>query len=155
MRRVYDNMEEVLGVVLLALMALLAFTNVVTRYFINYSFAFTEEAEVAALVWLTMLGAAAGCRKGVHRGFGLLALRFPVFGRRVLLPLASLLTIATIVILFYFSVFQIRDEISLAITSEALAIPQWWYTLALPVGAVLIVIRIVEATWRELRGKGP
>ena len=152
MRRVYDNMEEALGVALLAMMAALAFTNVVLRYFINYSFAFTEEAEVAALVWLTALGAAAGFRRGLHLGFGLLAMRFPRLGRLVLVPFASLLTIITLCILFYFSIFQIKDEIALAITSEALAIPQWWYTLALPIGAMLMIARVVEYTWNELRG---
>ena len=58
-------------------MAIFAFLNVITRYFIQYSFAFTEEVEVACLVWLTMLGAAAGFRRGIHLGFDLLKMRFP------------------------------------------------------------------------------
>ena len=153
MKKIYDNFEEATGVALLAFMAILAFLNVVTRYLIHYSFAFTEEVEVAALVWLTVLGAAAGFRKGVHLGFGLLALRFPELGRRLLLPLASVLTILTLCILFGFSIGQMREEIGLGITTEALNIPQFWYTLALPVGCVLMVVRVVEASLKEMRGK--
>ncbi len=54
-----NNFEEVSGAVLLFSMALLAFINVLTRYFIKYSFASTEELEVASMVFLTMLGASA------------------------------------------------------------------------------------------------
>ncbi|HLA28830.1 MAG TPA: TRAP transporter small permease [Syntrophales bacterium] len=151
MKKVYEHLEEAIGVLLLAIMALLAFANVVTRYFVQFSFAFTEEVEVAFLVWLTMLGTAAGFRRGVHLGFGLLALRFPALGRKVLAPIAIGLTIATFAVLFYYSFFQIRDEMALRITSEALGIPQWWYTLALPVGAVLVSLRVIEAGWKEYK----
>lgn len=63
-KRLFENLEVAAGALLLAVMAIFAFLNVVTRYFIQYSFASTEGIEVAALVWLTMLGAAAGFRRG-------------------------------------------------------------------------------------------
>lgn len=134
-------------------MCLLAFANVLTRYFIRYSFAFTEEFEVACLVWLTMLGAAAGFRRGIHLGFNLLALRFPVFGRKVLFPIASLLTLTTIGLLIWFGLSQVRDEFTLNVRTEALDIPQWWYTLSIPVGGILIILRSLEAAWKEFKGK--
>ena len=128
------------------MMAILAFINVITRYFIQYSLAFTEEVEVACLVWLTMLGAAAGFRRGIHLGFNLLALRFPNLGKNVLYPFASILTILTVCILIWFSLLQIKDEFGLKIATEALGIPQWWYTLAIPVGGILVILRVIEAT---------
>lgn len=150
MRKIYENMEEVAGVILLAFMSVLAFINVITRYFIQYSFAFTEEVEVACLVWLTMLGASGGFRRGIHLGFDLLTFRFPRLGKNVLYPLASVLTILTVCILIWFSLLQMKDEWELKIGSEALGIPQWWYTLAIPVGGVLIIFRIIEATCKKM-----
>lgn len=154
LRKVYENLEEIAGVVLLVIMSVFAFVNVVTRYFIQYSFASTEEIEVACLVWLTMLGAAAGFRRGIHLGFNLLELRFPNLGRNILSPLASILTIITVCILIWFSLFQIRDEFVLKITSEALGIPHWLYTLAMPVGGILVIFRVIEATWKRLKAGG-
>lgn len=151
LRKISEHFEEGLGVLLLFAMCLLAFVNVLTRYFIRYSFAFTEEIEVACLVWLTMLGAAAGFRRGIHLGFNLLSLRFPAFGKKVLFPLATFLTLFTVVLLIWFSLSQIRDEIGLNIRTEALDIPQWWYTLSIPVGGVLILIRLMEAAWKETK----
>ncbi|MCX5802790.1 MAG: TRAP transporter small permease [Proteobacteria bacterium] len=154
LRKVYENLEEIAGVVLLVIMSVFAFVNVVTRYFIQYSFASTEEIEVACLVWLTMLGAAAGFRRGIHLGFNLLELRFPNLGRNILSPLASILTIITVCILIWFSLFQIRDEFVLKITSEALSIPHWFYTLAIPVGGILVIFRVIEAAWKRLKAGG-
>jgi len=151
MGKFYDNMEEVAGVILLAFMSVLAFINVITRYFIHYSFAFTEEVEVACLVWLTMLGASAGFKRGTHLGFDLLTLRFPKLGRNILYPLASALTILTVSVLIWFSFLQMRDEWGLRIGSEALGIPQWLYTLAMPIGGTLVIFRIIEATWKKLK----
>jgi TRAP-type C4-dicarboxylate transport system permease small subunit len=149
--KVLEHFEEASGVCLLLIMSFFAFANVVTRYFIQYSFASTEEIEVACLVWLTMLGTAAGFRRGLHLGFNLLEIRFPSLGRNILFPLASLLTIITVSVLIWFSIFQIRDEIVLNVTSEALSIPQWWYTLAIPVGGILVIVRVVEAFWKVVR----
>jgi len=151
-RKLQENLEEVAGVVLLGIMAVFAFLNVITRYFIHYSFASTEEIEVACLVWLTMLGAAAGFRRGAHLGFNLLELRFPSL-RNVLFPLASVLTILTVSILVWISILQIKDELALGITSEALGIPQWLYTLAIPVGGLLVILRVVEAWYGESKRK--
>jgi TRAP-type C4-dicarboxylate transport system permease small subunit len=155
LKKIYEHFEEATCVVLLVTMSGLAFVNVITRYFIQYSFAFTEEVEVACLVWLTMLGAAAGFRRKIHLGFDLLALRFPSLGKKVLFPLASILTIFTVFMLIWFSITQIRIEISLDTMTEALNIPHWLYTLAIPTGGALIIFRIIEAAWKELKeGKG-
>jgi TRAP-type C4-dicarboxylate transport system permease small subunit len=152
-RKIYENLEEAAGVLLLAVMAVFAFLNVITRYFIHYSFASTEEIEVACLVWLTMLGTAAGFRRGIHLGFNLLELRFPALGKNIIFPLASILTMATISILIMVSLFQIRDEIALGISTEALGIPQWWYTLAIPAGGILMLFRTAGALYKNFGKK--
>jgi TRAP-type C4-dicarboxylate transport system permease small subunit len=149
--RFFDQFEEILGAGLLAVMAVLAFLNVLTRYFTQYSFAFTEEIEVALLVWLTLLGAAAGFRRGMHLGFNFLAERFPASARKVFLALSALLSVIMFTLLLWFSVGQIHQELQLQITTEALGIPQWVYTLALPIGSALIIFRIVEKTLELLQ----
>ena len=152
LKKIQENLEEAAGVALLGIMAAFAFLNVITRYFIQYSFASTEEIEVACLVWLTMLGAAAGFRRGIHLGFNLLELRFPSL-RHILFPLASIISIVTVSILIWISFSQIKSELALGITSEALGIPQWLYTLAIPVGGILVILRILEAWYREAKRK--
>jgi TRAP-type C4-dicarboxylate transport system permease small subunit len=145
------HFEEVLGASLLAVMAVLAFLNVLTRYLIQYSFAFTEEIEVALLVWLTMLGAAAGFRRGMHLGFTFLTDRLSLPAGKNFMAAGAMLSVIMFSLLFWFGIAQIRQELLLQVTTEALGIPQWWYTLALPVGSGLVIFRIIETAVRTLR----
>lgn len=149
----FDHFEEVVCAGLLLLMATLAFVNVALRYLTNYSFAFTEELEVSFLVFLTLFGAAAAFRQGLHLGLGAIQNRFPPGLKRGLMVFSSLLTIATFLVLSYYAVLQIKDEIELQTLSEALEVPQWIYTLAIPVGAALIIVRVLQHTieaWNQL-----
>ncbi|MBI4391525.1 MAG: TRAP transporter small permease subunit, partial [candidate division NC10 bacterium] len=123
-----------------------------TRYFIQYSLAFTEEMEVGALVWLTMLGAAAGLRQGAHLSITFLVARFAPRGRRAARALALLLGVALFLNLVAFALWQIRDERLLGITSEALGIPQWWYTAGLVLGGAAVLIRLLQAAGRLRAG---
>ncbi len=150
-----DNFEEAVCVGLLFFMASLAFLNILTRYFTNISLAFSEEIEVSLLVYVTMLGAAAGFKRGIHLGLVFLVNRLPRPAQRWLRVADAVLASGLFLALLYFSIRQIQDEIAVATTSEALAVPQWWYTMGLPLGSVVIVARIIQATRRVLREAGP
>jgi TRAP-type C4-dicarboxylate transport system permease small subunit len=146
-----DNFEEALCAAMLLFMAALAFLNILTRYLTNFSLAFSEEIEVSLLVYLTMLGSAAAFKRGIHLGLVFLVGRLPPSARRWLEVGSAVLACGLFAALCWFSVRQIQDEIAMRTTSEALAIPQWWYTLGLPLGSLIIVARIVQATRRALR----
>jgi len=147
-----DNFEEAFCALLLLVMAGIAFANVLIRYGTNYSFAFAEEVEVSALVYLTVFGAAAAFRRGLHLGLHFLFVRFPRPVRRLLLLFSMALMLWVFGALFYYGCLQMRDEVALRTLSEALQVPQWAYTLAVPAGSVLMVARAVQRTivlWRD------
>jgi TRAP-type C4-dicarboxylate transport system permease small subunit len=150
-----DNFEEAVCAVLLFFMASLAFLNILTRYFTNFSLAFSEEIEVSLLVYLTMLGSAAGFKRGIHLGLVFLVNRLPRRAQRWFRVGGAALAGGLFLALLWFSVRQIQDEIATATTSEALAVPQWWYTLGLPLGCLIILARIIQATRRALREDAP
>lgn len=150
-----ENCEEGLCAGLLFVMATLAFINILTRYFTNISLAFSEEVEVSLLVYLTMLGTAVGFKRGLHLGLVFLVQWLPRRAQRWLGVGGAVLASGLFLALLYFSVRQIQDEIAMATTSEALAIPQWWYTLGLPLGSIIIVARIIQASRRALREVRP
>lgn len=154
MRRIAARFEEIVAAAILVVMAVLAMTNVVTRYFVRYSFAFTEELEVAGLVWVTMLGAAIGFREAAHLGFDFLRTRCAPAVQRALVVLSGALTVGTCLVLIWGGWRQIVAERALHTTSEALGLPQWTYTAGIPVGAALMALRVVETLWRDLAGPG-
>jgi TRAP-type C4-dicarboxylate transport system permease small subunit len=155
MRQAIARIEEGLLVLLMAVMTVVAFVNVITRYFIRFSLAFTEEVVVSLFVWLTLLGTAIAFREGSHLGFSFIVDRCPKGVQRVSVWLATILGIVLFGFLVYFGVEQIQSERQLGTTSVSLAIPQWWYTAGIPVFGLLIIARIIEGAIladRKVRG---
>lgn len=135
------NFEEATGAALLLLMALLAFANVLTRYFIKYSLAATEELEVAAMVWLTMLGSARAFKLDLHLRLVFLDKMVGAAARRWLHTLALVLSLVLFLAIAWLSYFHLRDVIDLEITTEALGIPEAFYVAAVPLGSLLVCWR--------------
>jgi TRAP-type C4-dicarboxylate transport system permease small subunit len=152
--RLADRLEEAACVLIFAVMTVVTFANVVTRYAIRYSLAFTEELVVSLFVWLTLLGTAIAFRQSSHLAFTWVADRAPARLRRALPWLSAGLGVLLFLALGWYGVGQIRMERLLGTTSEALAVPQWWYTAGIPVFSALIVVRIVQAAWRA-GGRSP
>ena len=153
-RWIAEHLEEMLGAFLLAAMACLAFANVVTRYVFQYPLAFTEELEVNALVWLTMFGTSAAFRRRRHLRMLFFQDKLPKDIRRSLHFCIALLSIALFVSLGYLGYVQLLDERFLEITSESLNLPQWLYTVCIPIGCAMIVARIIQVTVQDMRGQG-
>src|SRR3989304_1926471 len=135
-------------------MTVVAFVNVIPRYVVQYSLAFTEELVVSLFFWLTLLGSAIAFREGSHLAFTYLVDRAPPALRRLALWLSSTLSVLLFVLLIYYGLLQIRSERMLGPAPEALAIPQGWYTAGIPVVGLLIVLRIVQAAVRAARRAG-
>lgn len=149
--RVAGRLEEGACVLLLGVMTLVAFVNVITRYLIRFSLAFTEELVVSLFVWLTLLGTAVAFREGSHLAFTFLVDRLPRPLRRLSIWLGAALGVALFALLIHFGLGQIRSERLLGTTSEALAIPQWWYTAGIPAFSVLVILRILGGAIRADR----
>lgn len=150
-----DRLEEGALVLTFAVMTVVAFVNVITRYLVQYSLAFTEEIVVSLFVWLTLLGTAVAFREGSHLAFTYLVERAPRPVRRLSVAVTTALTVALFALLLYFGVGQIDNERLMGTTSEALAIPQWWYTAGIPLFSALVIVRVAQAArraWRALGG---
>jgi TRAP-type C4-dicarboxylate transport system permease small subunit len=133
-------------------MTLVAFVNVITRYFIQYSLAFTEEIVVSLFVWLTLLGTAVAYRQGAHLAFTWVIDHAPRRVRTAALWGSTATSVVVFLALIWFGLGQIANERLLGTTSEALAVPQWWYTAGIPVFGALVIVRIIERAWRVAGG---
>ncbi len=140
----FSNFEEICGASLLLLMSVLAFVNVLTRYFIHYSLAFTEELEVSSMVYLTMLGASAAFKKDLHLKLMFFEMRTSFKIRKTLRIFALTVSFVLFFLLAILSYSHIRDIIELDIRTEALDIPEWVYVISIPLGSFLINIRIIQ-----------
>lgn len=147
--------EETLLALLLGGMAALAFANVLTRYFLRYPLAFTEELLVNAFVWATLLGIAIGLREGpegAHIRFVALTEPLPVRWRRLFVASGFAVFALLFLVLALLAWEQARDDLLLRTTSPSLGLPNAVYTLPTPFLALWVAFRALEGVWRSLRG---
>ena len=75
--RISDRFEELLIVILLALMTGITFANVVARYVFNANLLWALEATVFLFAWLVLIGAAYCFAKNLHLGVDILVRQVP------------------------------------------------------------------------------
>jgi TRAP-type transport system small permease protein len=150
--RISLRLEEALAALAMALICLISFANVVVRYLTNASFAFTEEISVFLLVVLTLVGASAAFARDRN-------IRVTFFVQRTgpgLRRAAEILGLALSVVLFLMVAWYgwrfVADDWQYGTTSPGLGLPQWVYSVWLPVLGAAIAGRALGRVWRLLRG---
>ena len=126
----------------MALLCIITFANVLVRYLSNASFAFTEEFSVALMLILTLVGSVSAFAEGKHIRITLLVDKLPKAGQRVCSTLEWLANTALFALLAWFGARMALDDFDFEVTSPGLGLPQWWYTIWLPLLSALIVVRL-------------
>ena len=141
------TVERFLMVASMGILCLLTMANVLVRYFTDISFAFTEEISVALLVVMTLIGASHAFATNHH-----IAITFFVDRNPALLGLArrfaALCSLLMFGLLAWYGVAMAWDDYRFEVTSPSLGVPQWWYTIWLPVLSIVIVLRLLAVLWR-------
>ena len=137
------RIERALAAGCMALLCIITFANVVVRYLSNVSFAFTEEFSVFLMLVLTLLGSAVAFAEGRHIRITLLVDLLPKRGKRLCTALEWLSNTALFGLLAWFGWRMALDDFEFEVTSPGLGLPQWGYTIWLPLLSALIVLRLV------------
>lgn len=138
------HLEEALAALIMGVLCLITMGNVLTRYFTSISFAFTEEFSVFLVVVMTFVGAATAFTRGNHLAITALVDRMPPRARQWQARFALLCGLVMFGILTWYGAWMWWDDYSSGLTSPGLGIPQWWYTLAVPLLSALIVWRLLQ-----------
>lgn len=151
--RVPLKIEEALAAGTLGLVAVITFANVLTRYFSDFSFAFTEEFSICLMVIMTLFGASVAVVRDRHMRITFLVNKLPPPWRRRA-ELFSMIAIALMfAILTVFGGQFAYDDYRFEVTSPALGVPQWLYTAWLPLLSMVVFGRAVGAMIRLAKEK--
>jgi TRAP-type C4-dicarboxylate transport system permease small subunit len=152
-----DRILSVLAVVLAAILVLVLFFQVVTRYVFGQPSVWSEELAVSLFPWLAMIAIPLGFRRGEHLTLDLFSKRYSPRMRRVMSIVLCALTVVTFAIIGYLAVqlLPAGDRQLLAGIHQGLGIPakQSWIYLAVPVGSLLSIVFAIERLVLVLRGK--
>lgn len=147
------KIEDWLSVLILGGLALITFANVLVRYLTNNSFAWTEEISVFLLIVLTMTAGATAFVRNQHIRIEIIADGGSPQRQRKLAIISSVVVLLFFVLLAVLSLRMAIDDYTWGDTSPAIGIPNWWYTIWMPILATAISLRMLGMLRRLLRGE--
>ena len=136
------SLEQWITGIVMGLIALITLANVLVRYFTDRSFAATEEISVALLMALAFVGSATAFAHDRHIRVTFFVERLGGRPRQVFELGARLLTVGLFAFLVWYGGSMTWDQYRFEETSPALGVPQWWYTIWLPLLSAAIVLRV-------------
>lgn len=137
------RIEEFLAAAAMALISCITFGNVLVRHFTAVSFAFTEEFSVFLMVFLTFAGASAAFARNRHIRMTFITDRLPPGVARKVEYLVLALSASMFSVLCWYGSRLFWDDWKFGTTSPGIGIPQWIYTIWLPILSLVIVLRIL------------
>ena len=137
------RIEDWLTVIVMAALALITFANVLVRYFTNASFAWTEEVSVFLMIVLAMVAGSAAVARNRHIRIEYFADSGPEARQRALAKFGAAMVALLFGLLAVLSARVLWDDVQYGETSPGIGVPQWWYTMWLPILSVAIMGRAI------------
>jgi TRAP-type C4-dicarboxylate transport system permease small subunit len=151
-----DYLEEGLIALSLAVMVAINFGNVMSRYVFHASWSFSEELMVILFVYNSFLGAALAYRRGAHMGFTILTDSLGGRARKAIVVITTALTLALMALLASYGSEMVRGQMEYGQRTPALGLPEALAGMAVPLGALIISFRVIQACIREIsQSEGP
>lgn len=151
--RVPLAIEDWLTVIVMALLALITFANVLVRYFTSQSFAWTEEISIFLMMVLALVAGSASVSRNRQIRIEFFADAGSDRRQRALARFGALMVCLLFVLLAVLSSRIVYDHWRYEETSPGIGVPQWWYSIWLPVMSLAIAGRAFGLYIR--RGRQP
>ena len=152
--RVPLAVEDWATVVIMGLLACITFANVVVRYFTDSSFAWTEEFSVFLMILLAMVAGSAAVARDRHIRIEYFAESGSIARRRRLAQFGALTVAALFFLIAGLSLRVVWDDYRFEETSPGIGVPQWWYSVWLPICSLAIALRALGLYVRRSRAGG-
>jgi C4-dicarboxylate transporter DctQ subunit len=153
LREAVHRIEEGLIALILGAMTLLTFVQVVLRYGFNSGFIWALEANFYLFSWLVMIGISYCVRVRAHIGVDAAVRLFSPRWRRIIGIVVVLLALLYTGLMIYGSLAYIDRMMIIDIEAEDIPVKRWILSLCLPIGFVLLLIRLLEMGWRIITGQ--
>ena len=149
--RYVDRIEQLLIALVFGAMVVLNFGNVVSRYLLSASWSFTGEVMIILFIWLVFLAAAVAYKRFEHLGMPLLVDKSPQMLRAALVAFSGLMSVALLLVVAFTGYKMVAEQIEFGQRTSVLELPEWVAGVSIPAAAILIILRVVLATVREMK----
>jgi TRAP-type C4-dicarboxylate transport system permease small subunit len=137
------KIEDWLTVLVMGALALITFANVIARYFTSQSFAWTEEFSVFLMIVLALVGSSAAVARDRHIRIEYFSDSGSMARRKTLARFGAVLVALLFTLIGVLSLRLVWDDYRFDETSPGIGVPQWWYSIWLPILSFGIALRAV------------
>jgi TRAP-type C4-dicarboxylate transport system permease small subunit len=145
------KIEDWATVIIMGLLACITFANVLVRYFTDSSFAWTEEFSVFLMILLAMVAGSAAVARDRHIRIEFFSASGSAKRQRRLALFGAAMVAALFFLMAALSLRLVWDDFRFNETSPGIGVPQWWYSIWLPVISLAIALRAVGFLVRRSR----
>lgn len=143
--------SEWVVIVCFIVLSITTLTQVIFRYAINFSLAWTEELSGYAFIWLVFTGIVVSFVRGEHASVGFVMDRFKGKYKIVLVTIIDILIYILFLVLLYSGLLLMN--LSAGQSTSGLGIPKMLVYGALPFGSALMVIELTLRLYKRFTGR--
>ncbi len=145
--RFLDMFEDTSVTILYGIMVVVIFLQVFFRFVVRSSLPWSEELARYVMAYAIFIGAAIAAKESAHIGILAVVNKFPKSAEKYTKTFAMVVSFIFTVILIYLAFLIVQFLINTGQKSPALRIPIWIAYLSVPLGAVLMSIRFMQAAF--------
>lgn len=151
--KIWDHLEEFFLIPSLMLSTGVIFLQVIMRYVFRNSLTWSEEVVRYLYVWQTWIGVSYAARNGSHLRITMIKDRLPEKGQKALEAFVAVVWVGFAIFVMLQGLSAVHTIASFGQRSSALRIPMQICYMSIPVGMVLMSVRLIERTVKDVFGK--
>ena len=150
---IWNHLEELILVPTFMFSTALVFIQVIMRYVFHNSLSWSEELTRYIYIWQTWIGVAYAVQTGSHLRITLVRDKLSAKGQEILEVIVRVIWVGFALFIAYQGVQAVNIIMTFGQKSSALRIPMQFCYMSIPVGMILMSIRLIERTVKELLHK--
>ncbi len=150
LKKLDEQIEPYLASIFLIIFSLLTFVQVVMRYVLQNPLTWTEELCRFAFIWFVYMSASYAVKYQRHVKFSFFVDLLPKRLKWLFKLLALLLWLGFLLFLDFYSFKVVGHLFTSMQTSPALQLPMYVIYLAVPIGSIMMTIRVLQHIARSL-----
>lgn len=144
MKKFLDNFEENMCAVGLVIMTIFTFIGVISRKLPQVNLSWTMELVTTMFVWVCCLASVAAFKTDSHMGFAYLTDKFKGVPRLLHKWARVAIIFLNYGLWIFYGSRMVLGQIKSGLVTPVLSTPGWLIGLAIPLSAVLSIIRILQ-----------
>lgn len=151
LRVINNKLEEVFLVILMALAVIIVSAQIVTRFVLKTPLPWSEELARYMFIWLVWVGAAFATKERKHIRIDVVVSRLPQIGQKACTIISTIIWIGFTIFMVYISAVLTSSVMTGGQTGTGSGIPMWIPYSAIPVGMALMLFRILQNCYYDLK----